>query len=222
MLPRQIHPIINLKLKIMSKVFFSACFLAIGILFIQCKKDKAFDPETSIEPHLKTDTFTLVNNDWKIDGSYVFDHLTNGYMWANTRYHERNFAPISQDILDNGIVLCYFTPSLTFNTNNWTPLNFSLLSHTQDFYYNLACETSVGKFKLHYFYSANANGVTVPNVRTAIVPKYKFKIVALTGAHLNSKSQTSASNKLSLKGQDYTKEQLQNMSYAQVAKLLDL
>lgn len=206
----------------MSKVFFSACIIAVAIFFIRCKKDNAFNPETSIEPHVKIDTFTLVNTDWKTGGFYIFDHVVSGYMWANTRYHEKNFAPISQDILDNGFVLCYFTPSLTFDTNNWVPLNYSMLSPQNEFYYNVAYETSVGKFKLHYYFRASGAGIATPNISTAVIPKYKFKIVALSGSHLSNNAKTTSSNKLSIKGNDYSKDELQNMSYSQVSKLLDL
>lgn len=212
----------------MSKLFFSVSFLLVTMLFMQCKKEGTPGPEgprgeqgATGNANVKTDTFRLTNTQWTAGGTYVLDHVPGGYMWSVTRYHERNFTAITQDVLNTGMVLCYFTPSLTANVNNWVPLNYSMLNPTSSFFYNVAYETGIGKIKLHYFYRTNIQGTEPPVVSSASIPNYKFKIVAVSGT-MGRTMNGSTGKQLHLKGIDYTEAQLKAMPYNEVCRLLDI
>ncbi|MBN8784308.1 MAG: hypothetical protein J0G98_14720 [Terrimonas ferruginea] len=212
----------------MSKLFFSVAFLLVTMLFMQCKKEGTPGPEgprgeqgATGNANVKTDTFRLTNAQWTAGGSYVLDHVQGGYMWSVSRFHERNFTAITQDVLNTGMVLCYFTPSLTFNVNNWVPLNYSMLNPSNSFFYNIAYETSVGKVKLYYFYRTNIPGTDPPAVSSAVIPNYKFKIVAVSGT-MGRTMNSGTAKQLHLKGKDYTEAQLKAMPYNEVCQLLDI
>ncbi len=215
----------------MSKLFFSTIFLAVAILFIQCKKEGVTGPEgprgetgATGNANVKVDTFRLTNAQWQAGGTYILDHVVNGYMWSVTRFHERAFPSITQDILNTGMVLCYFTPSIAFNANNWVPLNYSMLSPNDNYFYNVAYETTAGKVKLHYYYRTNDDGVAAPSIAAAVIPVYRFKIVAVSGSIASGRMMpgATATKLFYLKGKDYTEADLKAMPYSEVCSLLDI
>lgn len=212
----------------MTKLFFSVLFLAVALFFTHCKKEGVTGPagpqgETG-NANVKVDTFRLTNTQWQTGGTYVLDHVVNGYMWSNTRFHERAFPSITQDILNTGMVLCYFTPSITFNASNWVPLNYSMLSPNDNYFYNIAYETAAGKVKLHYYYRTNDDGVTAPSISAAVIPVYRFKIVAVSGSIATGRMMPGATpaKLFYLKGKDYTEADLKAMAYVDVCRLLDI
>jgi len=212
----------------MSKLFLSVAFLLVTMLFMQCKKEGTTGPEgprgeqgPTGNANVKTDTFRLTNAQWATGGSYIYDHVPGGYMWAISRFHDRNFTAITQDVLNTGMVLCYFTPSLTFNVNNWVPLNYSMLEPSDRYFYNVAYETSVGKIKLHYYLRSNVAGTSAPAVASATISNYKFKIVAVSGS-MGRTMNSGTAKQLQFKGRDYTEAQLKAMPYNEVCQLLDI
>lgn len=218
----------------MPRLFFSTLLIATTIFFVQCKKEGSIGPAGPEGPrgetgatgnaNVKVDTLRISNAQWLYNSNYLFDHVVNGWMWAVSRYHDRTFTSITQDILNTGMVLCYFTPSPAFNINNWILLNFRMTSPTGIFYYNVASEVSVGKVRFHYFYTPNDQGATLPNLRDAVIPTYRFKIVAVSGAIASGRMMSNGTNEkqFNFKGNIYTEAALKAMPYFELCKLLDI
>ncbi len=225
----------------MSKLFFSTIILAVTMLFVQCQKEGGVtgpegpkgeqgdkgdkgDKGATGNANVKVDTFRITNTQWLYNSNYIFDHLPNGWTWATSKYYDRSFTAISQDVLNTGMVLCYMTPSLAFNSNNWLPLPYTMMHGSSNYFYNFAGETSQGKIRLHYFYTANTQGATIPNVRDAVIATHKFKIVAITGAISSGRMMNSgrSEKQFPLKGKNYTETELKAMPYNEVCSLLDI
>ena len=125
------------------------------------------------------DTFTLVNSDWAWNSVYSFS-TPNASGDILTRYHDRAFSKVTQDILDKGEVMVYFTPNLN-NPNQWSPLPYSY-SFNDKYNYNFVFETMPGVVRLHFFFSAiGLAGYPLPEPDTYDIGRYKFKIVAVSG-----------------------------------------
>ncbi|WP_431215999.1 hypothetical protein ACQ86N_15925 [Puia sp. P3] len=60
--------------------------------------------------NVKVDTFTLMNSDWIWNSVYNFSTpgVAGGVF---TRYHDRGFTSVTQDVLDKGEVMVFFTPN---------------------------------------------------------------------------------------------------------------
>jgi hypothetical protein len=127
-----------------------------------------------------TDVFTVNGGDWmNLDGyDYGLPPAYDDQVFTN--YYIRKNNSITQDILDNGLVLVYFTPNLEENANAWAPLPYQSApanGYGVDYVY----VTSPGQVELEYYFA--------PIDATAITPRLtgyedltrKFKIVTVSG-----------------------------------------
>jgi hypothetical protein len=158
--------------------------------------------------NVKTDTFRVVSSQWLWNANYAFATAPNSSLQYFTRYYDRSFASITQDILDKGFVLVYFTPS-PFNANQWVNLPYQLASFSSDFNYNVTEETSVGKVRLHFFFSQIDPAATLPTLSTYNIATYKFKVVAVSGS-------------LGGRGRQYSEAELRAMPYEEVCAVLGI
>ena len=218
----------------MKKVILSfIAFILIAVLLISCKGDTG--PAGATGPtgptgatgatgptgnaNVKVDTFTVANASWLWNSSYVIQTSGGGSTARFTRYYDRSYTAVTADILNTGMLLVYFTPNPGGNFGGsaiqWSPLDYSYLAFGSQYYYNVAYETSVGKVRLHYFYTPNGSAGTVPtDLSTAVLPSYKFKIVAVAGAIGGRFTSGPAVG--------YTIEQLKSMPYETVCQILNI
>jgi len=129
--------------------------------------------------NVMVDTFTLVNSDWIWNSVYNFSApgVAGGVF---TRYHDRGFTKVTQEVLDKGEVMVFFTPNNS-NPNQWSPLPYSF-SFNDKYNYNFVFETMPGVVRLHFFFSAiGLAGYPIPDASTTVIGTYKFKIVATSG-----------------------------------------
>ena len=131
--------------------------------------------------NVMVDTFTVKNTDWLWNSAYILSTGTGSYTEYFTRYHDQAFTKITKDVLSSGMVLVYFTP-YTDSVNGWVPLPFTFLNFGAQSYTNIVFVPTTGSVRLHYYYTANGATGTVPNnLSTAVIPTYRYKIVAVTG-----------------------------------------
>jgi len=129
--------------------------------------------------NVMVDTFTLANADWAWSAFYGFS-ASGASGGIFTRYHDRAFSKVTQDVLDKGTVLVYFTPNNS-NPNQWSPLPYSFTFNYQ-YTYNFVYETMPGVVRLHFFFDwIGQPGTPLPEPDTYVFQKYKFKIVAVSG-----------------------------------------
>jgi len=84
------------------------------------------------------------------------------------------------------MVLAYFTPNTSNNTNQWAPLPYEFTDGSGNFNFNIAFETNVGTVRLHYFFVQLVASATIPVLSTYDISTYKFKLVAVSGTISNS------------------------------------
>ena len=158
--------------------------------------------------NVKVTTFTLSNADWLWNSSYSLSTPGGGSTTYFTRYSEKNISSITQAILDHGLTLVYFTPQIS-DPSNWQPLPYSFLAFGSQYYYNFRQQVSLGKVKIHFFYTPNGPGSSVPsNLSTVSLPSYQFRVIAIAGQ--NSARMT------------YSLEELKQMSYTEVCRALNI
>jgi hypothetical protein len=80
------------------------------------------------------------------------------------------------------LVLVYFTPNTSDNTNQWAPLPYEFTDGSGDFNYEIAYETNVGTVRFHYFFVQLVASATIPVLSSYDIPTYQFKVIAITGA----------------------------------------
>jgi len=131
--------------------------------------------------NVQVDTFSLTSSQWLWNSQYVLQTSPSSYTEYFTRYYDATDSSVTQDILDQGLVLVFFTPNTSNNTDQWAPLPYEFLDASEVFTYNVVFETMVDTVRLHYFFAQFAPG-TVPVLSTYDIPTYKFKIVAISGS----------------------------------------
>ena len=83
------------------------------------------------------------------------------------------------------MVLVFFRPYA--QSTDWVPLPFSFQALNGQMYYNIVAVPTTGKIRLHYFWTPNGSGGTVPaNLSTFVIPDYTFKYVVVGGSALAS------------------------------------
>jgi hypothetical protein len=130
--------------------------------------------------NVKVDTFSVGGSQWLWNSQYMFETSPGSYTEYFTRYYTRNNNTITQDVLDNGLVLVYFTPSPFNNPNQWAPLPYQFDS-SFGFTYNYVYVTALGQVTLHYFFIQTSTTATLPTLSTYNDEVRKFKIVTITG-----------------------------------------
>ena len=132
--------------------------------------------------NVRVDTFTLTNAQWAWNSQYSLETAPGSYTEYFTRYHDVTLASITQGIIDSGMVLAYFVPNPLVNTNNWTPLPFQFLDGSQNFFYDVVFQVSVGKVELGYFFQQINAAASLPTLSTYTIPSYTFKLVVISGS----------------------------------------
>jgi hypothetical protein len=132
--------------------------------------------------NVKTDVFTVPAASWATSSTgYMLETGGGGYTEYFMQGYVRSNNTITQDVLDNGLVLVYFTPSPTYNPNQWEPLPYvftTISSYNIDYVYI----TAVGQVTLGFFFVKVDPASTLPNILSYVQTEdYKFKIVTVTG-----------------------------------------
>lgn len=162
--------------------------------------------------NVKTDVFTVPAASWASSSTgYMLETGSGGYTEYFMQGYVRSNNTITQDVLDNGMVLVYFTPSPTYNANQWAPLPYSFPSFGTEYYTNYVYVTAPGQVTLGFFFSKIDPAATLPGILTYVQTQdYKFKIVTVTGEtgtfmmehHVNLKNYQEVSRALGLWQQD--------------------
>ncbi|MCO5950251.1 hypothetical protein [Mucilaginibacter flavidus] len=129
---------------------------------------------------VKTDVFSIGGSNWLWNSAYVYETGPGSYTEYFTRYYVRLNNTVTQDVLDNGMVLVYMQPSPVNNPNQWAPVPYqfdSSFGYTDNYVY----VTSLGVVTLHYFFIQTDPSTTLPTLSTYNDEVRKFKIVTVTG-----------------------------------------
>lgn len=131
--------------------------------------------------NVQTTVFSLTNSQWLWNSQYEFQTSPSSYTEYFTRYCDNSVSTITQNILDAGEVMVYFTPNTSNNTNQWAPLPYEFTDGSGNFNYEMAFETNVGTVRLHYFFVQLVAAATIPVLSTYTIATYKFKVVVVSG-----------------------------------------
>lgn len=131
--------------------------------------------------NVMVDTFSVTNAQWLWNSTYEFSTNPSSFTEYFTRYHNVPDTAITQDILNTGQVLVYFTPNTFGNANQWAPLPYEFTDASGNFNYEIAFETNDSTVRLHFFFVQLVASATIPVLSTYNIATYKFKIVAMTG-----------------------------------------
>lgn len=133
--------------------------------------------------NVKTDVFTVPASAWASSSTgYMLETGSGGYTEYFMQGYVRNNNTITQDVLDNGMVLIYMTPSPANNPNQWAPLPYSFPSFGTQYYTNFVYITAPGQVTLGFFFSKIDPAATLPAILSYVQTEdYKFKIVTVTG-----------------------------------------
>ncbi len=130
--------------------------------------------------NVKTDVFTVAASDWLWNSQYIYETSAGSYTEYFTRYYVRMNNTVTQDVLNNGMVLVYFTPSPVNNPNQWAPLPYQFDS-SFGYTFNYVYVTAVGQVTIHYFFIQTDPTATLPTLSTYNDETRQFKIVTVTG-----------------------------------------
>jgi hypothetical protein len=133
--------------------------------------------------NVKTDVFTVPAASWASSTTgYMLETGSGGYTEYFMQGYVRSNNTITQDVLDNGMVLVYFTPSPTYNPNQWAPLPYEFPSFGTQYYTNFVYVTALGQVTLGFFFSKIDPSATLPGILSYVQTQdYRFKIVTVTG-----------------------------------------
>jgi hypothetical protein len=130
--------------------------------------------------NVMVDTFSVKGSDWLWNSQYIFETSAGSYTEYFTRYYVRTNKSITAGVLDTGLVVVYFTPSLINNPYQWAPLPYqfdSSFGYTDNYVY----VTAVGQVTLHYFFIQTDPTATLPTLSTYVDETRRFKVVTITG-----------------------------------------
>jgi hypothetical protein len=134
--------------------------------------------------NVKTDVFSIGGTDWIWLSSYNFENSPGNYTEYYTRYYDRKNIAVTQDILDNGVVMVYFTPNPISYPNMWVPLPYqfdTLGGYTINYVY----VTAPGVVTMQYFFIPSPGVTNIPDLSTYNDETRKFKIVTIAGTALS-------------------------------------
>lgn len=126
--------------------------------------------------NVKTDVFTIGGSQWIWNSQYAYETSSSSLTEYLTRYYVRSNNTITQDVLNKGLILVYFTPSPINNPNEWAPLPYDFDS-SLGYFFHYVYVTDIGKVTFHYFFTGSGS----PAINTYNDEIRKFKIVAITG-----------------------------------------
>jgi hypothetical protein len=130
--------------------------------------------------NVKTDEFTLAGSDWLWNSQYVFETSSGSYTEYFTRYYVRKNNSVTTNVLNNGLVLAFFTPSPINNPNQWAPLPYQFDS-SFGYTYNYVFVTAPGQVTLHYYFIQTDPKATLPTLSTYNDETRRFKIITVLG-----------------------------------------
>ena len=181
--------------------FVLSGFVCLALLFVGCSKTGpagatgpagpqgvtgAAGPTGPTGPqgnaNVMVDTFTLTSSKWTYNSQYSLETSPGSYTEYFTRYHDVTFPAVTQGIIDSGMVLAYFVPNPLVSTVSWTPLPYQFLDGSENFFYDVVFQISVGKVELGYFFQQINPTATLPTLSTYNIPTYTFKLVAISGS----------------------------------------
>lgn len=131
-------------------------------------------------PEVKTDVFSIGGSQWLWNSQYIYETSSSSYTEYFTRYYVRQNNTVTQDVLNNGMVLCYMQPSPVNNPNQWAPLPYQFDS-SFGYTYNYVYVTALGQVTLMYFFIQTDSSATLPTLSTYSDEVREYKIVTVTG-----------------------------------------
>ncbi|MCK4539411.1 MAG: hypothetical protein KAV42_11500 [Candidatus Krumholzibacteria bacterium] len=134
--------------------------------------------------NVKTGTISPTSAEWLWQGAYDFQTGTGTWTSYFTRYVNIPVAEITPDFISTGLVLVFF--EAVPGSGEWAPLPFQFTSFGSQYNFNIVYEVEEGVIRLHYFYSINTAGATVPTLETAVIPTYTFKYMVIEGTELQA------------------------------------
>jgi len=173
--------------------------------------------------NVKTDTFTVAATQWQLSvpgGGIPLETVTGGrYNSAPYLFYSRANNSITQDVLDNGLVLVYVEPMPDFSPEFWEPvpleypMTIGASPNTYLYNINFATFDSPGQVNVGFYFAQPGTGVTLPDLatyQTTMTVNYRFKVITVTGQagvfmatnHVNLKDYTAVSRALGLWQQD--------------------
>jgi hypothetical protein len=126
------------------------------------------------------DVFTLQASDWLWNSQYLYESSPGSYTEYFTRYYVRKNTSVNTDVLNNGLVLVFFTPSPINNPNQWEPLPYQFDS-SFGYTYNYVYVPAPGQVTLHYFFIQTDPTATLPTLSTYNDETRQFKIISVYG-----------------------------------------
>ena len=124
---------------------------------------------------------TLENADY-VYSSFGSQLSGTNYLYRYSKKATISDAAITQDIIDNGVVLVYIkTPnSLGSDQYTWTPLPMNYLNFGNAYYTVWQIKVGLGYIDVHVFFEANGGG-QIPEISTTIISTRTFKYVIMSG-----------------------------------------
>jgi hypothetical protein len=130
--------------------------------------------------NVMTDVFSVGGNQWLWNSNYLYETSSSSYTEYFTRYYVRLNTTVTQNVLNDGLVLVYFTPAPTNQPNQWLPLPYQFDSGN-GYTFNYVYQTAVGQVTLEYFFIQTDPTATLPTLSTYNDETRNFKIVTITG-----------------------------------------
>jgi hypothetical protein len=168
--------------------------------------------------NVKTDTFTVDHGQWVTGGIIALETDVSGGIYQSIPWlsYQRLNNSVTQDVMDNGMVLVYLEPLPNFSPEIWYPLPYQYPDYSLGTYqYNtdFSYTAFAGGVNVGFYFSQPAQGVTAPDLAvyaSGITVNYRFKIITVTGQagvfmaqnHVNLKDYTAVSRALGLWQQD--------------------
>ena len=161
--------------------------LAVAVLFVAgCEGDQGPTGPAGADgnANVKTGTISPTSAEWLWQGGYAFQTVPGSWTSYYTRYVNIPVAELTPEFISTGLVLVFF--EALPGSGNWTPLPFKFVAFGSTYAYNIVYEVTDGLIRLHFFYTINTAGATVPNLETAVIPTYTFKYVVIEGTVLEA------------------------------------
>ncbi len=173
--------------------------------------------------NVKTDTFTVDHGQWAVStagGGFPLETITDGtYNSAPYLFYSRPNNSVTQDVLDNGLVLVYVEPLPDFTPEFWypVPLQYPIYASSAPNLYQYDIDFVTfnfpGQVNVGFYFAQPGTGVTLPDLTiyyTNLTVNYRFKVITVTGQagvfmaqnHVNLKDYTAVSRALGLWQQD--------------------
>jgi hypothetical protein len=131
-------------------------------------------------------TVTLQNSDYE-NGFVSYTLWGNSSLIRNAKVALIPDEDITQDIMENGVVLSYWKTPVNVNTTptQWRGLPEKFLNFTGVYFINYTSGYQEGEMRFYYYFERNQDG-TIPNVHVSTVPTLDFKYAIIDGNTLSA------------------------------------